>query len=395
MSPSLEKQRRVAIVLETSILAHREVLNGILRFAAERGRWITRVFEHRYDEPSEFALDDASYDGAIGQFHCPRYAIPLKKADIPLVVTYPDTARVFKPKPPFLAFLDCDNAQIGTAAAEYFLKSAYASFAFIPTQTDAVWSERRGAAFISRLMTAGRVCSIFPHRRKRPADATPREEEDLIRWLTALPRPVAVFAANDTRAHHVLNACLRGGIAVPDDVAILGCDDNPAVCEALSPTLSSIRLATEQAGYLAAQALDRAMRGESTRDATPRLFAYGSAGIVVRQSTDRDYAKDVLVRRVVELIRTSHGVNLSIARLVADLHVSRRTLEVRFKRQTGKTLHEAISAARLQEVKRLALDGHTVAEIAERCGYATPAQLSAAFRKMTGETIRQFRQRKV
>ncbi len=251
---------------------------------------------------------------------------------------------------------------------------------------------RRNVAFVSRLMVAGRVCSIFPQKRRRTTDAPARDEDDLIRWLARLPRPAAVFAANDTRAHHAINACLRAGISVPDDVAILGCDNNRTLCEALNPTLSSISLATENAGYRAAEALDHAMRGNVPSDAVPRLITYGSAGIILRHSTDRQYATDILVRRAVERIRSAHGINLSVAALVSELKTSRRTLEMHFRRQTGKTLHTVIQTTRLAAVKRcIAEQGLTVAETAERCGFSSSSQLSTTFRKLTGTTIRAFR----
>ncbi len=385
-------KKRVAIVLETSIQAQREILNGVLQYSVKKGNWIVQVFERRYDEQSAFALDTRLFDGAIGQFHCPRYSVMLKKADIPLVITHPNTGRVFKMKPPFLAYLDCDNSQIGVAAAEYFLKDAYESFAFVPTQVDAAWSDSRCSAFVSRLMNAGHVCNIFPQKKTVRGTNSIRDEEALAKWLVSLPKPAAVFAVNDTRAHHVLNACLRAGIAVPDDLALLGCDNNASVCEALQPSLSSISLATESAGYRAAQALDYAMCGEPAKDSTPKLITYGAAGIVLRGSTDRQYSKDILVRRAIELIRSSGGIQLSISGMADEFRTSRRTLELRFKRQTGKTLHAAITAAKLATVKSHILHhGMSVAETAARCGYANPAQLSAAFRKLTGMTIRQFR----
>ncbi len=254
------------------------------------------------------------------------------------------------------------------------------------------WSTQRGVAFASRLMAAGRVCSIFPQKHRRTANAAAHDEDDLIRWLARLPRPAAVFAANDTRAHHAINACLQAGISVPDDVAILGCDNNRALCEAQNPTISSVSLATEDAGYRAAEALDHAMRSTVPSDSIPRLITYGSTGIILRHSTDRQYGTDILVRRAVERIRSAHGINLSVPALVTELKTSRRTLEMHFRRQTGKTLHAVIQATRLAAVKRcIAEQGLTVAETAERCGFSSSCQLSTTFRRLTGTTIRAFR----
>ena len=202
------------------------------------------------------------------------------------------------------------------------------------------------------------------------------------RWLVSLPKPCGIMAADDEIGATVLSICRLSGIDAPNDIALVGVDDNETICENTSPTLTSVRPDFRQGGRFAARLLARMLRrGRNTQ----REAIFGVSGIVRRGSTRVFRRKDAEVSSALELIWAPDGVHITAKEVLDRFSCSRRSAEMRFRAATGKSVLEEIVDARMECAKSLlAGTSLSVPEIAAQCGYRFPANFRNAFRAATG-----------
>jgi LacI family transcriptional regulator len=254
------------------------------------------------------------------------------------------------------------------------------------------WSRLRADYFAAQVRAAGGrlACFAAPGRRAGRAG----EESDaaaLAAWLRRLPKPVGVLACYDVRGQQVLEACQEEGLAVPEDVAVIGVHNDDLLCDLCDPPLSSVMPDARRAGYEAAELLERTMRGEPVAVAT-RLIE--PVGVAARQSTDVVAVTDVRVAAAVRFIREHVERGIDVSDVLRAVPMSRTLLERRFKQLLGHTPHEHIQRVRLERVKALlATTELAVGAIAERVGIEHAEYLSVAFRRATGLTPRAYRLR--
>ncbi|MDX2053699.1 MAG: substrate-binding domain-containing protein [Polyangiaceae bacterium] len=281
-----------------------------------------------------------------------------------------------------------DEQLIGVLAAKHFITRGYKRFAYVArtgTHPDA-----RLDAFSAHLGTVGAECSVYAGTRgSNPAVSLVEDDDSLAEWLKALAKPVAVFCMFDYQAWVVAEECLRAGIKVPADVAVLGVDNQLAQCLLCNPPLSSIQTAAERIGYEAAALLERVL-------ASPKLgrqiLMVPPVRIVNRRSTDAVAASDRLVGFAMTLMRDNLGKGLSIEDVCSKLKCSRRSLERRFHACIGMTPAQTWARFRVEEAQRLLADTDlTVEAIASHTGLGDGRQVAAAIRKATGLTPMKFR----
>ncbi|HUJ75309.1 MAG TPA: substrate-binding domain-containing protein, partial [bacterium] len=221
------------------------------------------------------------------------------------------------------------------------------------------------------------------------------ESGHLRKWLAALVKPVGIFACNDTAGLKIAELCRAMEIAVPDSVAILGVDDEDILCEMASPSLSSIRLDCESIGYRAAALLDNVMavgRGVSRAEGGGRALLVPPRDVVERDSTRVFSCDDPLVEQAMRLIRARAAQRVTVGGLIATLPASRRSLETRFKRTTGRTLREEMVRVRLAHARALLRGSRmTIADIAAECGFGTVQRFHSIFRKAEGKSPGSYR----
>lgn len=377
-----ERTFRVAVAFLPSMSTHREMADGVSRFASEHGNWLLHTIVTRPDNSTDLSsLDPSEFDGAIGDFALPPFnRIVASGVSIPLVVVDPDLLAYGTPDHlQSCGRLVCDNASVANAAADALLARQAAAYAYVGLRHSCYWSRVRERVFSSRVRAAGAKCAVY-----RAAEGISFEEDvaALGRFLKKLPKPAAAFVACDVRARDLLSACRLTKLTVPDDLAILSVDDDASICLHTTPTLSSIRQNAERGGYLAAAALDRAMRQAPP---PPKTIRYGFSCLVERMSTASCARHDALTDRTRQLIAAridATAGRVSVPDLVRTLGLSRRTLETRFKQATGRTLHEEIVALRLARVKSL-LTGScaTLQDIAEQTGFCSASHLTETFRR--------------
>jgi LacI family transcriptional regulator len=215
------------------------------------------------------------------------------------------------------------------------------------------------------------------------------DRQSLAKWLRGLHKPVGIFACNDIRGHQVLDACRFAGLVVPDDVAVIGVDNDVVRCSLSDPPLSSVAPSTRRAGYLAAELLAQLMAGKRVE---PGLRLLQPLGVVARRSTDALVVTDTDVATALRFIRTNANRPIDVKQLLQVVPLSRRALEGRFVRLLGRTPHEEILRYRLERAKQYLCDTDLpIKTVAQRVGVGTPEYLSVLFRRSLGTTPSGYR----
>ncbi len=239
---------------------------------------------------------------------------------------------------------------------------------------------------------AGFPASSYPRKAGRRTLSWEQERSSLADWLRGLPKPVGIMAAYDQRGWQVLDVCRSIGLGVPDQVAVIGVDNDELLCELAQPSLSSVVLDTDRAGYTAAELLAQMMAGKKVM---AKQYLIEPLGIVTRQSTDVFSGADADVARAVRFIR-DHGCDgIKVQAVVDELAMSRRVLEHRFRQTLGRTPHDEILRVQIERVAQLLAETDLpLATIADRAGFKHAEYMSVAFKRQTGLAPRQFRESK-
>jgi LacI family transcriptional regulator len=210
-------------------------------------------------------------------------------------------------------------------------------------------------------------------------------------WLKSLPKPIGLMVCNDDRAQQVVEAVKDAKIRVPDEIAILGVDDDEMICELTSPPLSSVALNVEEAGYEAAAQLDRQMMG---RKVPRKEIHLRPTHVHTRQSTDVLAIDDSIVARALRFIRTHAGEVVSVDDVVEAASTSRRLLERHFKDRVGTSVYREIQRAHIERACRMLVDTNwSLAEISGRCGFSSAVHFGVAFKRQMRLTPQQHRRR--
>jgi LacI family transcriptional regulator len=381
---------QVMILLEMSNKINRDRIQGILRYERLYGPWRLHIVEgKRFEQPSR-DLKSLGVDGVIAGTTLTELLEPIMSARAPTVLFDPLDPHALEAYPLFRpSTLCCDSAAVGRMGAEYLLEQGFAQFAFVGDIWDSNWALKRRDGFVRRIAESALPCHLYGALSEEAKNDWGVEQKAMAAWLAGLPKPVGLMAANDVRGRQVLDTCLMANLSVPDQVAVLGVDNDELICATTNPPLTSILRDTEGSGYYAAQMLDRLMRGRSRKSES--LF-YKPLRVVGRQSTEKLQFVDRLAVKAVEFIRINSGIGMNVTDVVKHLKVSRRLAELRFRQAVGHSIHDELQSARLAQVRRLLQETDlSVSEITDHCGYESESYLGLVFRKQFNTTMRQFR----
>jgi LacI family transcriptional regulator len=385
---------RVAILTSTIVKGLSEMLQGVLEYAREHGPWRIYQQEDRLWMPRLQDLKQWGCTGIIAAaHHSPEEAAVIAGVGVPVVVLLQPHAMRRRSYPLFrYPCVVWDSVAIGRMAAAYFVERHYEHFAFVgAVDPDTYWSRDRLRAYRTALREAGRPrCDVYRSCYEGDAADWAVERPHMETWLKELPRPIALFAPNDRRGRQVLDACLDAGIAVPDDVAVLGVDNDDWICEASVPTLSSVRCNPRPAGHAIAAQLDNMMRGERLKK---HEYLVEPIDVVTRQSTEWTAIADQRVAQALSYIRfNASNPGLRVPEIARKIGLSRRATEIRFRSATGRTVREEIEHVRLERVRALLAEtDRRIADIARGCGFSSQTHLGRIFRERFGITMGQFR----
>ncbi len=393
MNPVRTKMPQVALLLPTSVKTCRELLRGVLQFVHLHGPWAVHIIEGRDGEQKLLHPAAWGCTGMIVDLSERHSAAHMLDASVPTIITNPPDDVLEKKNPlSRLSRIVCDNQLIGKRAAEYFLEMKFINFAFVGQVKDASWSEERRIAFCNCLAERGFPCVLYPRLSRVARKDFSIEQGILCAWLKSLPKPVSILVANDVRARQVLDSCMKAGVAVPQEAAVLGVDNDEMLCETTHPQLSSIQMSSERAGFEAARILDGMMRGNRRGRDSQKIITYGFSHLVTRHSTETVQIPDHLVALASEFIRINAGIKVTVDDILHHLHISRRSLETRFKSVMGRTVYAEIMRVRLDRVQTLLRETTmTVETIADTCGFASASHLGTVFRHHFDMTLNAYR----
>ena len=376
-------RRSVALLIETSNSYSRGVLEGIAQYARHHERWsIFLPEQERGGRPPRW-LAQWNGDGFIARIETDEIAAALRRTKLPVVDV--SAARHL----PDIPWVETDDAAITELAFKHLLDRGFRNLAYCG-DPGFNWSKWRRDKFDALADSAGVRANIYDSlSRNDPKYSWNLEKRGLAKWLSRLPRPVGIFACYDIQAQKILEVCRELGIAVPEQVAVLGVDNDTLLCELADPPLSSVICNTHRTGFEAAALLDRMMNGEQV-DVAPVLVA--PLGIQARQSTDILAIEDPDIAAALRFLRENALQGINVADVVRHVSLSRRVLESRFKKVLGRSPHEELTRLKLERIKELLTETDlSLAEIAQRAGFEHDEYMCVFFRKAEGIPPGQYR----
>jgi len=370
------------------------MLRGVVRYCRFHSPWILYREPPFYRRPpyhelprgarTPTRLRERGYDGIIA------FAAHRAQLDTFVPPDFPAVILPIEEKIPGRCCIVEQAGEVGRMAAEHFLDRGFTRFAFCGYD-HMFWSRVRQEGFVRRVAEAGFSVHLYEPPASSSRVAWETEQTFVADWLQSLPQPIGLLVCNDDRAQQVVEANKAAQTRVPDEIAILGVDNDDMICELTNPPLSSIVLNFEEAGYEAAGQLDRQMRGRKPSKSEIHLQPMH---VHTRQSTDVLAVEDAIVARALRFIRTHAGHVLSVEGVVEAVSTSRRLLERHFKEAVGISVYQEIQRAHIERAcQMLAETNWSLAEIAGRCGFSSAVHFSIAFKRHMHRTPQQHRRR--
>jgi LacI family transcriptional regulator len=382
---------RIGLLIESSRGFGRQLLRGIVAYGRTHGPWTFLNEERDLGTPLPENLKRWRPHGIIARLASQRLLQQVRAMHVPTVDLFREEGLMAIP-----GVAENEKA-VARVAVDHFLERGFKHFAFCGL-AGTWWSKLRADNFAECLARHGHVASMFtcPRAAKTVGLAeveahSVRQASLLARWIGDLPKPVAVMAANDMRGQQILSVCGEIGIAVPDEVAVLGVDNDDLQCELCDPPLSSIDTGAPRTGYEAAALLHRMIQGE--RPSLPRRLPE-SVHLVTRRSTDVLAIADLDVAEAVRFVRQQALAGMDVERILSRLSFSRSTLGRWFRKWLGRTAAEEITRVRVNHVKELLVTTSLpLDKIAHLSGFQHVESMCRVVKRTVGQTAGQYRRR--
>lgn len=383
------KRRRVAVLIDFSRGYGRGLLLGVARYVRQHHAWSVQSEEWRWNDAVPPWLRNWTGDGVIVWAESPQLVAVIDGLGVPAVDVRGITGWG-------LPIVDTENEAVATLAAEHLMQRGFRNYAFCGF-VGANYSDKRSHYFRERLARSGYDCAVYAPTESSGRDAQVLEYEKrgllfqhhLARWLAQLPKPVGIMACNDIRGQQVMNACRRINLAVPEEVAVVGVDNDEVFCELSDPPLTSVAPDTLRIGYESAALLEKLMAGGKAPSG-PILIP--PVGIVTRRSSDVLAMDDKQLAAGARFIREHAFENISVEDIARAAGMSRRVFERRFSARVGRAPKAEIQRLRLERVKTLLAETDwTLERIAHQTGYSHMEYLHTVFTTKEGLTPRKYR----
>lgn len=389
---SSSTRKKVAVLIESSRAYGRGLLVGVSKFAQMTDAWSTwQAAERTLDDdlPDWFHFD--RFDGVIIRSEHKGMLDRIVDSGIPTV-----DLRAAHRSGAFV--VETDDSQVAKLAVDHLASRGHRNFSFCG-YADANYSKRRLGFFCQSVQSLKGSHLADPFESKIDANgqtisqieaATTVVEDDLVDWLEGLPKPIGIMACNDARGVQLLKACRQLGIEVPDDVAVVGVDNDEVLCNLAIPPLSSVENNTPMIGFYAAELLHRLMKKEY--DAGERIHLVDPTRVIRRRSTDSSMIGDKAVSRAITFIRENACNGIDVSDVVDAVPLSRASIERRFSKFLGRSINTEIRRTRLKKVRELLLETDMkLLVIARVTGFVNPEYLSTLFKKEYGVSPSQYR----
>ena len=378
---------RITIAATVSGMAGRDYLSGVFRFSEDMPNWALDVL----DTPDELANHLGKQDKPDGLILMFPYAgmvrSKMELSAIPtVVVDFPPPG--FTPSAGRTSFVRLDDCAIGAAAAEHLLsRGNFNSYLCIVDQPQFAYTHARAQSFRETLSATGALVETVELCEK---NALERNLRTMTRTIKRLQRPIGVFAVRDRAAIRVYDACRSLGFSIPEEVAILGVDNDELFCNTRTVPLSSILPDHRRIGFLAARELNRLLKGGKGQEIVLRQSV---KDIMLRASTRIIPPAARIVTEALSFIEKNASNVLRVVDVVRHLGCSRRLADLRFRQMRNETILDAIVRTRIEHVKRRLLTaGNPISRIAGECGFSSAAVFTRFFKARTGLTPSAWRQ---
>jgi LacI family transcriptional regulator len=370
------RRRRVLVVVDWNSYA---MLEGIARFAKKAGWWLDMgLAGNRVPLPARWEGDGII--GLIGKSEELRSLI--EQSALPTVLLSLDPADLACPR------VVTDHDAIVDMAVKHFESLRFQNYAVFDV-IGSTSQRRRHARFAEKIAEAGQACAVFKTKLTVPGGQIPASVVDeMVEFLRGCKFPLGVFCAQDSLAQLVLLAVAQAQLNVPDQVAVLGVDNDHLLCDFSEPTLSSIDSQQGELGYQGAAVLDRLMKGLPT----PAITKVAPRAVVARGSTETWATEDELARAALKYIWSEFRQGLQVADVAKKQGISKVALNNRFQRAFNTSVGAEISRRRIEEARRLlSEEGMNASEVCKVLGYENLETFSRAFKRLTGCTATAFR----
>ena len=376
-------KRRVGLAFQQGLSFIERVRHGIVEYARSHGSWSFAIMPEMLT-PSVEWLRHARLDGALALVVTPEDMKRVRALDFPVI----NLAGHLKPS--VIPSVMVNHRSIGEMAAEFFACRGFRRIAYYGTSN--MWySQQRFEGFSGVAKRSGIQCqALMTGTLRTPSYRWRDQHRALLGWVRGLRPPVGILASIDLRAAMVVDACQEAGLRVPDDVAVMGVDNDPAVCELCTVPVTSVSRNDRRVGWEAAALLDRLMNGE-TPPGAPVFVA--PERIVQRVSTETFAVDDAFVAGLLVEMRARLDKPFGVEWLMEKTGRSRRWLELHFRKTLGKPPYAVINQLRVAKAQEL-LAGKarlSLTDVAAQCGFSDLRRFRIVFRQMTGMLPKTFR----
>ena len=380
-------KKRILILVETSRVFGRTIIQGVSRFALEKGSWTILLEDRGFFDRVPLWTKKIQVDGIICRTITADSAKFIDTFGVPIVELLGDGSYRSSD-------VLTDATRVGSTAAEHFYERGFRQFAYFSTGR-AWWSQAFHDAYCQRLHELGFDCHTSPfcegHNESTLSIVLQKKSETgILEWLRKLPKPIGLFCPADSQAIFILNLCQVADVKVPYEIAVLGVENNFTLCNATTPPLSSIAADGWSVGYQAAQLLETMIEKRPLPDLPIQI---PPMGVVTRQSTDIIAVDNADIAQALHYISANPGLHISVKEVAQHVNVSLRTLIRKFKEVLNRSPEEEIRRVCMERAKLLLYDTNlSVTNIADNLGYASTEYFIRAFRCEIGMTPYAYRQ---
>lgn len=385
----MAKKYNVLLLQSRTMKSDREFARGFIKFSQLHGHWNIHTSVPFYRNPSGHKTEyeeirNSNIDGIIANVPSPncRVAKLIRQSHLPAVILPAE-----KIIPGYPNIFDVPE-ETGKMAAQYFTSKGFYKFAFCGYR-NLCWSDARLRDFRKYLNLRKHKLFVYEEPNVKGLLSFEKEFPYLIKWLKTLPKPIALFAVNDDRGFEVIKACKASNIAVPEQIAVLGVDDDEFVCEISEIPLSSISLGLRKTGFEAAKLLHKMMKNKTIQE---QLVYLKPKYVVTRRSTDIIAIEDEAVADSLTFINENSSEDIKVSDVLDSIIISRRNLEQRFKKSLNRTIYDEIKRVRVENIKKLLLEtNYSISQIAKILNFKRQDHLWRLFKEQTKLTPGQYR----
>ena len=376
---------KILLLIDYSSEFSRKLLRGLVQYSQDYGPWIF------YRLPSYYKIlhgkqgviewvKDKKPDAIIAQWDHEGSNL-LKNLEIPVIL------QNYRKRSDYFSNLTGDYIGTGRMAARYFIDKKFKNFAFYGNK-GVVWSRERAEGFMQEVQHAGGNYFYFESEGLSESEWS-NSHTNLDDWLISLPKPIALLACDDRFALEVSEICKINDIHIPDEISLLGVDNDELICNLSDPPISSILLEVEKGGYKAGRLIHQQIK---ERKNIPFNIVIDPVRIEERKSTDKYNIENKHILKIVRYIEENLNSDLPIETLTELVPLSRRNLEVKFKKELGTSIYQSILKYRIEYFANLlANTDRSLFDIALECGFNDSKNISRVFKKLKGLSPAEYR----